>query len=240
MKNSDILLDVIGDIDMELIPVPDGAVKSTKAVTVRRVLAGVACAAAVITVAVFMPRKNRTARYDSFTLSSELPVVYDSACFVINVNDPKEVVGWADYVFVARVDEELRTEYSNVRRNEKGVVTCTPYTYYKVTVIENLKGSLKTDEPAELFKHGGVNTDGKSISVFEGDEMLEPGKYYIIIASAEKDGRLGQGTPNSAIRLGISDADGLEDCAEYIAYKDYVENEIPYERERFHSEYEES
>ena len=240
MNNSDILLDVIGDIDTGLIPVLNGPVKKAKIVVVKRGLVAVTCAAAVITGAVFMPRNNKTARYDSYALSRELPMDYNSACFVINVNAPEEVVGWADYVFVARVDEELRTEYDKVRINEKGTMNGMPYTYYRVKVVENIKGSLKTNEPIELFKHGGVNIDGKSISVLEGDEMLETGKYYIIIASAERDGRLGQGTPNSNIRLSISDTDMIENCAEYIAYKDYVKNEIPFERERFHSVYEES
>ena len=80
-------------------------------------------------------------------------------------------------MFVARVESELRTEYTNLRQNEDGTITGKPYTVYSITVLENIKGELRKNEPIEFFKHGGVNYDGLSISLLEGDQLLESGKH---------------------------------------------------------------
>ena len=178
--------------------------------------------------------------YDSIALSAEIPTVYDSGSYMVNVNNPAEVVGWGDYVFVARVDSELRTEYTNLRQNEDGTITGKPYTVYSITVLKNLKGNLRENESIEFFKHGGVNYDGRSISLLEGDQLLESGKCYILIAAAESDGRLGQGMPNSAIELNASQIDTYSMDAEYAVYSEYVQNEVTCERTRYHSTYESS
>lgn len=178
--------------------------------------------------------KDETTKvYDSFALSAEVPVVYDNASCMVNIQEPKEVVGWGDYVFVAKVENELRTEYTNIRENEDGDITGKPYTVYSITVIDNLKGELKKNEPIEFFKHGGVNYDGKSISLLEGDQLLESGKYYILIAASETDGRLGQGMPNSAIELNVDTKQEIVSNQEYKNFKKYVKNEVTFDRERF-------
>lgn len=177
--------------------------------------------------------------FDSFALSSEIPVVYDDGSFMVNVDNPEEIVGWGDYVFVAKVEAELRTEYTNLHENEDGTITGKPYTVYSITVIDNLKGKLKKNEPIEFFKHGGVNYDGNSISLLEGDQLLEAGKYYILVAAAETDGRLGQGMPNSAIELNATNKQEIVSNEEYKDFKKYVKNEVKFERDRFKSVYEE-
>ena len=91
---------------------------------------------------------------------------------MVDVTNPAEIVGWGDYVFVARVESELRTEYTNLRQNEDGTITGKPYTVYSITVLENIKGELRKNEPIEFFKHGGVNYDGLSISLLEGDQNI--------------------------------------------------------------------
>ena len=181
--------------------------------------------------------------YDSIVLSAEIPTVYDSGSYMVDVNNPAEVVGWGDYVFLARVDSELRTEYTNLRQNEDGTITGKPYTVYSITVLKNLKGNLRENESIEFFKHGGVNYDGRSISLLEGDQLLESGKCYILIAAAESDGRLGQGMPNSAIEvnaLTASQVDTYSTDAEYADYSEYTQNEVACERTRYHSTYEDS
>lgn len=185
-------------------------------------------------------KKPTTQKYNSTELSQSLPITYNDACYVVNVNEPKEVVGWGDYVFVAKVEEELRTEYNNVRINEKGDKTGKPYTFYRIKAIENLKGNLKLNDSIEYYKHGGVSYDGKSISLLEGDNLLEVGKYYILIAASDEDGRLGQGVPNSSIELNINNDDELSNSDVYKAYKDYVQNEITFDRKRFRSIYDNS
>ena len=181
--------------------------------------------------------------YDSIALSAEIPTVYDSGSYMVDVNNPAEVVGWGDYVFLARVDSELRTEYTNLRQNEDGTITGKPYTVYSITVLKNLKGNLRENESIEFFKHGGVNYDGRSISLLEGDQLLESGKCYILIAAAESDGRLGQGMPNSAIEvnaLTASQVDTYSTDAEHADYSEYTQNEVACERTRYHSTYEDS
>jgi hypothetical protein len=191
------------------------------------------------TVVLFSSKSNeQTKVYDSFTLSSQIPVSYDDGSFVVNVNNPAEIVGWGDYVFVARVEDELRTEYTNVREKEDGTITGKPYTVYSITVIDNLKGNLILGEPIEFFKHGGVNYDGESISLLEGDRLLEKGKYYILVAASETDGRIGQGMPNASIEIDANTMEGISSNEVYNNYINYVENEIIYERERFTSAYE--
>lgn len=179
--------------------------------------------------------------FDSFALSAEIPVVYDGDrdSFMVNIHSPEEIVGWGDYVFVAKVEAELRTEYTNLHKNKAGAITGKPYTVYAITVLDNLKGSLKKNEPIEFFKHGGVNYDGKSISLLVDDRLLEAGKYYILVAAAEMDGRLGQGMPNSAVELNAANEREIVSTEEYKAFKEYVKNEVKLERERFKSVYEE-
>lgn len=179
---------------------------------------------------------NETSKtYDSFTLSTKVPVVYDDGSFMVNIKNPKEIVGWGDYVFVAKVEDELRTEYTNLRKSEDGTITGKPYTVYSITVIDNLKGNLKKNKPIEFLKHGGVNYDGKSISLLEGDRLLRSGKYYILVAVSETDGRLGQGMPYSAIELNVSNKQEIVYSEEYKNYKKYVKDEVKFERERFKS-----
>lgn len=243
MKAND-LLDLIGEIDDSIIEGVSNKSKLGKPKWVK-ITTLAACLCLSITGAFsiiknYSDNKPTIKNYNSTELSKKLPIIHNEAQFVVNVNDPKEVVGWGDYVFVAKVEDELRTEYSNVRTNEKGKSSARPYTFYKIKVIENLKGNLKLNESIEIFKHGGVSYDGKSISLFEGDNLLEVGKYYILIAASDEDGRLGQGLPNSSIELNINNDDELSNSDVYKAYKDYVQNEITFDRKRFRSIYDNS
>lgn len=182
---------------------------------------------------------NNIKFYDSVSLSSEIPVVYNDACFIVDVNKPAEVVGWGDYVFVAKINKEIRTEYSNLRKNENETVTGKPHTVYDITIVDNLKGNLIKNESIEFIKHGGVNYDGASISLLEGDQLLESGKYYILIAASDTNGKLAQGIANASIELDISNAEELTTNEIYQAYQKYVETEVQFERVRYHSIYEE-
>lgn len=74
--------------------------------------------------------------------NKELPVNYIHGDYVIDMQNPKEVIGLGDYVFVAQVNEELETEYRNVKEVGSKKIA-TPYTIYSITVIDNLKGNIK-------------------------------------------------------------------------------------------------
>ena len=79
-----------------------------------------------------------------------------------------------------------------------------------------------------------------SISLLEGDQLLESGKTYILIAASEADGRLGQGMPNSSIELDLSQRQSYSTKSEYSSYCEYVRDEVECERTRYHSMYENS
>src|SRR5690606_8977690 len=78
--------------------------------------------------------------------SKDIPIIYGEASFMINVDEPREIAGWGDYVFVAKIEEELRTEYSNIRENENGTKVGKPYTVYSITVTDNLKGKIQKNK----------------------------------------------------------------------------------------------
>lgn len=171
--------------------------------------------------------------------NEELPIYYNEARFVVDTSKPEEIIGWSDYVFLAKVNEEVRTEYTGVRKRENGETTGSPSTIYSITVIDNLKGKIKKNTPVEFKKDGGINMDGKSISLLEGDELLKEGKYYIIMGVANDDGELGQGIKNGSILIPAENKSEAVSSKEYKKYKEYVKNEVRYERDRSKSTYEE-
>lgn len=171
--------------------------------------------------------------------SKDLPIDYISGDYVIDMENPREVIGLGDYVFVAQVNKEIKTDYRNVKELGNGKKVGMPYTVYSITVIDNIKGEIKLNEPIEFEKQGGINIDKNSISIPEGDSMLEEGEYYILIASAEPDGRLAQGGPTAAIQLEGKSKNEIISSQEYKNYQKYYKEEIKFERQRFKSKYEE-
>ena len=71
--------------------------------------------------------------------------------WIYNPNDLKQLAGAADYVFVAEVTEVVGTGYTGVEMYDGFRFDSHPFTRYKIRVIENLKGKLKTDEDIKLF-----------------------------------------------------------------------------------------
>ncbi len=164
----------------------------------------------------------------------DLPVEHLLGDFAIDVNDPYEVVGFADYYFLATVDEAVTTSYRNEAtvESETGGTrsVATPYTDYSVTVVRNIKRTLPVGEPISITKAGGVSQDGKSVVVYEDDMLLEPRKTYAMTASVQEDGTLLISGPNSCevIENNVNAIDSGEDV-----YDSYYANEVEYDRERF-------
>jgi hypothetical protein len=176
--------------------------------------------------------------------TSELPIQPMRGSFVIDVNNKKETVGLADYVFVGKVVSNKGTIYKNVvtmeDENGKPKEVGSPYTNYTIEVIDNIKGKLKKNTPLEVQKQGGVTQDNKAIYVFENDSLPEVNKYYIFLAYAQKDGSILISGPNSNTILNASDKQDIVSSAEYKAYKDAFENQITkVKRERYTSKFEE-
>jgi hypothetical protein len=168
-----------------------------------------------------------------------LPIEYSEADHIIDINNPNEVVGFSDYVFVAQIDGEIGTIYKGISTTSSGREVGRPHTQYKITVIDNLKGNLKKNESIILEQSGGVAMNGKYIELMEGDKLLEEGGYYIILAAGGDDGRLQMTGPTSSIKLDYTMKNELKSSKEYKNYKKFVKNEIKFERDRSKSKYEE-
>jgi len=184
----------------------------------------------------------------------DLPISYLTGSFSINVNDLSQIVGDADYVFVAEVADEVETLYKNTVtiETENGTKEVSdPYTKYTIKVINNIKGKLDKDIEFDILKVGGVSQDNNSIVLYEDDTLLQVGNKYIISAYAQPDGSLLVSGPNSSIDLNLTSknniisSDSNEDISNIVSsdnYKEFIkayENEVVTDRERFKSSYEE-
>ena len=171
--------------------------------------------------------------------SKDLPIYYMDVSYVIDIENPREVVRYGDYVFVAQVNEETETIHKNIKWiNFKR--TSMPYTVYSITVIENLKGNIKKNTPINIEKFGGINIGNDSISLPQGDTLLEKGAYYIIIAGVNQDGELVLSAPTNSIKLNVESENEINSSEEYKDYIKYCEEETDIERQRFKSIYEEA
>ena len=149
-----------------------------------------------------------------------------------DVTDLYRYVGIVDYVFAGTVEEiEKNVIPVKSRKHEDS------YSVYKIHVDRNLKGNLA--EEIICSKLGGFKKDGTMLLIsaemptgitIMDNGLPEQGKQYIILAYGQKDGS-----------LTLSEIfDNREyDEALLKEYMDYVDNEIPYDRQRFPSKYEE-
>ena len=153
-----------------------------------------------------------------------------SLLMVSDITNLYEYVGIVDYVFIGTVKEiEHNVIPNKIKQHEDS------YSEYRIMVDENLKGNLVSE--ISCRKMGGFRKDGTMLLVsaeVPGGRMIldnglpEVGKQYIFLAYAQPDGSL---TLSEIFDAREYDEDLL---TEYI---DYVNNEIPYERERFSSMY---
>ena len=165
----------------------------------------------------------------------DLPIQYVSGMNVINIENPKEVVGYGDYVFVARIDEEIKNVHSSAEDLDPGI----PMTTYSITVIDNLKGKIKKNTPIKFSKIGGISSSSNMVTLLEGDTMLEEDKYYILVAAGNHDGSIIQAAATAAIKLDVTSKEEIMSSQAYKDYEKYIEEEVEYQRPRFKSIYEE-
>lgn len=177
-----------------------------------------------------------------------LPVNVSRATYMYDTSTPEQAVGISDYVFVAKINEISRTEYRNPTTVETGLfsseIRTTPYTFYNIDVIKNIKGELITSESIEYMQYGGINEDGKSYTFIEGTELLEPGKYYIIMADTfgENGGEINVTEPNRRILLeDVKNDEDVDNSEKVKRYEEAYRNEVIPENfdnwERYTSKY---
>ena len=144
------------------------------------------------------------------TSTQEEPQIsYLHGSYSINVDDYRELTGDADYVFAADVvgiDKTVYKEIVTIETIGGYKELATPYTDYKVQIIENIKGNLRTDDTIIIQKAGGLSKDGKTIVIFEDDVLPEVGNTYIFYAYAQPDGSLATAGPNSSIAISTEKA----------------------------------
>lgn len=157
------------------------------------------------------------------------PVTYTQTVQAFDTSTPAKAIGTSEYVFVARIDKILRTEYKNEMEIEVGLneyaTVSDPYTIYQITVIENIKGNMITNEPIEYMQYGGLNKDGKSYNFFEGCSLFNVGEYYVLISSPFENNGINEGSVSDfVIPLGKElNAGALKIINEYSqAYKNQV------------------
>lgn len=171
----------------------------------------------------------------------KIPITYLRATYAIDYSNLNEVVGDADYVFVGTVKKEETTVYKNVVsiENENGKIMeeSSPYTNYKIDVLENIKGNLATEGEISIQKSGGISKDKTKYIVFEGDELPKVGKNYIFFAYAQPDGSLLLSGKVSNIDLKVDENADYENSTEYREVLKAYENQELSDRQRYTSEY---
>lgn len=167
--------------------------------------------------------------------NKELSIQYVSGMNVINIENPKEVVGYGDYVFVARIDEEIKNVHSSAEDLDPGI----PMTTYSITVVDNLKGKVKKNTPIEFSKIGGISSSSNMVTLLEGDIILEEDQYYILVAAGNDDGSMIQAAATGAVKLDVTSEEEIVSSQAYKDYEKYIEEEVEYQRPRYKSMYEE-
>ncbi len=131
-----------------------------------KVYMGIAILMSVITImAVIVINKGK---------DKELPISRGQVEYIVDVNNPQEMVGLVDYVFVGYVKEKVNTTYVNPELEDGN-----PVTMYNVTVLSNIKGELVQNEDIQLGKYGGVSQNGEYIYLDEGDALLQENQVYL-------------------------------------------------------------
>ena len=142
---------------------------------------------------------------------SELPVEYMEAMMAYDTTNLSEVVGFMDYVFVAKVMEGSEPWYKvfstwiNPESGKEETRFSLPRTPYLVQIIKNVKGELPVGETIEITKDGGVNEDQTFLLLFQADSMPKPGQIYLFTALTQSDGSLMVTGPGSNIPLTQAD-----------------------------------
>lgn len=188
---------------------------------------------AIATVTIMQIYYRKGIEQSSQKFYNGLPVNISRATYMYDTSTPEQAIGISDYVFVAKVNEIIRTEHRNPITVETGLFSSetitTPYTFYSIDVVKNIKGELITSEPIEYMQYGGINEDGESYTFMEGTELLETGKYYLIMADTfgEDGGEINVTEPNRRVLLeDVNSVEDIENSEIVKRYEEAYKNEI--------------
>ncbi|MCZ7383191.1 MAG: hypothetical protein O8C63_00375 [Candidatus Methanoperedens sp.] len=110
-------------------------------------------------------------------------ISYSSASFVFNVTDDRELVGFADNVFIGKVIAQTGNKANTPPPEAGDVPGFSPQTQFSVEVVENIKGNLSgiitVSQEGGYKEKNGVNR----LVLMDGDNLLEPGNTYLFATS---------------------------------------------------------
>lgn len=147
----------------------------------------------------------------------------------VNLDDPRELVGVKQYVFVGYVEETYDYYTEKGSRDFPEIIDYydREWTECRVKVIKNIKGELIEGETFSFYKTGGITKDREYIWLNPNDFIPEVGKYYIFTGKAHPDGTITGGGTNGTIELesGIT-AETISTSEIFKKYVDAYENQI--------------
>lgn len=121
-----------------------------------------------------------------------LPVYYCGSCYCIDVESMEECIKHADHVFVGTVKQHVSESYKNAismtDQDGRSELWGEPYTNYKISVVDSIKGDLSGN--VDVQKFGGLDQSGDFYIIPEGDIILEEGNTYLFFAYEQEDGSL--------------------------------------------------
>ena len=150
-----------------------------------------------------------------------------SAAYMFDLTDKRQLVGWADDVFVGRVIEQSSSGFVP-SAGEKLMASQMPYTLFRVEVLESLKGSLSG--VVELRQ------DGDATTLLESDPQLKAGEVCLFVTHGSYDPKATQTGDQPApgrprVINGFGDVRVPEATARgavVAEFRDAVENQIPF------------
>lgn len=133
----------------------------------------------------------------------ELPIENVIVDYVFDLNDLNAYAGFADYIFVGKVEEVTGITYTDVKLIyfdlPIAVIDGHPQTHYKVTVLQNIKGNLAED--ITLTQASGPVIGGKQMNLIAG-QLMKENDVRIFMACTNDDGELHIGDAAGTVKLG--------------------------------------
>ncbi|MCL2022751.1 MAG: hypothetical protein FWG82_00070 [Oscillospiraceae bacterium] len=147
----------------------------------------------------------------------------------MNFDDPREVVGVKQYVFVGYVEETYDYNLKRFTREFPESIHAfnEEFTECVVRIVRTIKGDLPEGEVFSFFKTGGYTKDLTFFRMHESDVTPTVGGLYIFTGVAHPCGTMTGGGNNGTIELEdwVTD-ETLEKSELYQKYVDAYENQI--------------
>ncbi|MGL4588877.1 MAG: hypothetical protein ACRCUP_01390 [Mycoplasmatales bacterium] len=163
---------------------------------------------------------DKTKDYETFSIE---------AVYVFDEKNKNEVVGFADYVFEAKIDKFVDYLGKRTADGPDEIVSSETYTLYEVSIEQSFKGDLPKGKKVLVEMPGGINEEGKFM-IDENGIVPDLGKKYIFSISLDPEGNLQQihGVPPF-----ISEKNDPNGQKNIDAFVDACKNEVKFDRERF-------